>query len=281
MKILKICFIVILLLVTCGCDNKESKELKKSLQKEYSSPHEIKKLSSGIKAQYIQMEGAINKRYVKNLDSLINHSFDIQLARFEDRELGIWNGYMNMFAWIFKSREAWEEELILIGNKYFNNLDIQQSQYELYQVYTSQIKELRDQFIFKSNLPSYTPINLPSEEISIESLISHSGKNLGGEIIDLSADIFLELTIVKGVLIGFLTWLLGLIGITLSRKVLGIIIGVILFLLGLIGSIIYTNHNDNILIKNLKDQHEQTVSIDTNLLLQNLNNNTIHFYEKI
>ena len=110
------------LLALYSCSDKEAEDLRSSLSKEYVSPQSIKELSSGSKAQYILMEKNINQQYVRQLDSLINTGFERQLKKFEDQELGVWASYGNMFSWLFKSKQSWEEELKLKSSKYFNSI---------------------------------------------------------------------------------------------------------------------------------------------------------------
>lgn len=267
-------YLILSLVFVSSCSNKDEEILRERRHEEYSVTT-IKKLSSGGKAQYIQMEHAINKRYVKELDSLVNTYFDRQLEKFEDHELGVWNSYMNIFSWLFKSRDCWDEELNLISKKYFNNLDSQQEQIRLYNQYTTQIKELRQQFIRSHNLPSFHQIDIPKEEISLDKLADHSRNNIRIEIL--------------GEFLGgrFFSWLLGiacvfilsLFGIVIPEK--GCIVTGLTILISIIVSIIFTMRNDSKLIDNLRDQHEETIEIDNQELLESLDQNTIRFYEKL
>lgn len=265
-------FILSLILESCG--NKDEEKLRERLHEEYSVTT-IKKLSSGSKAQYIQMEQAINKRYVKELDSLINTYFDRQLEKFEDHELGVWNSYMNMFSWLFKSKDSWDEELNLISKKYFNNLDSQQEQNRLYNEYTAQIKGLRQQFLKTHNLPNYHQIDIPKEEISLDKLSEHSRNNLGIEILGE----FLGSSLFGWLLFFAIASLLSLFGIAVPGP--GWVLTFVTILISIIVSIILTMSNDSKLIDHLKDQHQETIQIDNQELLETLNKNTIKFYEKL
>lgn len=265
-----------LFVIFCSCSDTESEELRNSLQKEYTSPQSIKDLSSGSKAQYIMMERSINQQYTKQLDSLINTGFDRQLEKFEDKELGVWASYSNMFSWLFKSKQSWEDELKLKSSKYFNSLDLEQEQNALYLQYVSKIKNLRQQFASRNQLPQYTQFDLPKETISLEALSTHSRDNIGIEII--------------GELLGtkLFSWFLGFCITWLLVTVLGLpagppgwLISLITFIIIIVISAIMSIHNDTKLIDQLRLQHSETTEIDSNKLLGELNNNTISFYEKI
>lgn len=260
----------------CSCNNKEAEDLKNSLQKEYDTPTAIKSLSSGSKAQYIQMEKNINQVYVKQLDSLINTGFDSQLERFENSELGVWSSYCNMFSWLFKSEQSWEDELNLKSTKYFNSLDIEQDQNSLYLQYVGKIRNLRQQFLSQHQLPQYTQIDLPDEKISLESFSNHSRDNIGIEIIGqlLGSELFAWF-------LGFvITWILiTLFGLPTGPP--GWLISIISFIIIIVVSAIMSNRNDSKLMEQLKEQHQQTTVLDSGHLLKELDQNTILFYEKI
>ena len=68
--------------------------------------------------QYEDMELAANKEYIKELEALVDSSFEKQLEHFEDEELGIIAGYKYMFKYIFMSKEKWIDLQIQLGNKY-------------------------------------------------------------------------------------------------------------------------------------------------------------------
>lgn len=267
---------LLLSFIFVACGNKDEAKLRDLLQEEYSNTTSIKKLSSGSKAQYIQMEEAINKRYVRELDSLVNTYFDRQLEKFEDHELGLWNTYMNMFSWLFRSKDGWNEELNLISKKYFNNLDSQQEQNKLYNDYANQIKGLRQQFLKSHNLPTYRQIDIPSEEISLEKFMEHARNNAGIEILSE----FLGGTLFAWLLGIFLTWLcVTVLGLAAGPP--GWVADLIIFVVVLIISVILTSINDSRLTNNLREQHEEIVQVDNTSLLNELNSNTIKFYEKL
>lgn len=275
MKRLNLLFFI-LSLIFFSCGNKDEEKLREKLQEEYSNTTTIKKLSSGSKAQYIQMEQAINKRYVLELDSLVNTYFDRQLEKFEDHELGVWNSYMNMFSWLFKSKDRWNEELNLISKKYFNNLDSQQEQNGLYNQYTAQIKGLRQQFLKSQDLPNYQQVDIPLEEISLDEFMDHARNNTGIEILGefLGSSLF-------GWLLGiFITWLVSFIA-GIPFELPGRAASLISTIIAIIVSIILTSINDSKLVNNLREQHHEIFQSDKSELLEDLNQNTVKFYEKL
>ena len=52
-----------------------------------------------------------NKKYVQNLQTLIDDSFEKQLEHFDDEELGFFASYGYMIDYIFKSDQEWEDSL--------------------------------------------------------------------------------------------------------------------------------------------------------------------------
>lgn len=264
-----------ILLTFCSCSDKESKDLRRTLSKEYASPQSIKKLPSGSKAQYILMEKNINQQYVKELDSLINTGFERQLERFEDQELGVLASYGNMFSWLFKSKQSWEEELKLKSSKYFNTLDLEQEQNALYIQYIGKIKNLRQQFVSSQQLPQYTQFDLPPEEISLTAFSAHSRNNIGIEMIGelLGSKIF------SWLLGFFITWLLVTVcGLPAGPPGWLISLLTIVIMLGV--SWIMSSRNDSKLMEQLRVQHQETNVIDSKNLLDKLDNNTLTFYEQ-
>ena len=256
---------------TQSCSNDKGETLKEHLQSEYTLTPKKEKLSSGSKAQYIQLEKSINQAYVKDLDSLVNTAFDRQLENFEDKELGLWGSYKNMFSWLFKSKQSWNDEMSILSNRYFNTLEINQEQHALYQDYLKDIKNIRQQFLSAKGLPAYTPIDLPDEKITLDELSEHTRNNL---VIEASTEIFewfLGFIIVQIILL-FVDKIAGPIGCLIDIVVLLIIVGI---------SIIMSNSNDSKMIDSLKDQHIQSVTIDSKKILSALDNNTVEFYENL
>ncbi len=257
-------------LVSCT-EDREAEELRQNLNKQYSETEVHNKLSSGSKVQYIQMERMINQTYVKDLDSLINTGFDRQLEKFEDGELGMWSGYKKMLSWLFKSKQSWDDEMSVLSNKYFNPLDLKQEQNGLYLNYSNKLKVLRKQFITEQQLPIYTQIDLPKEQISLDVLSSHTRNNV---VIEFGTELFEWF-------LGFIIVQVVLLFVDKIAGPWGCLIDIIVLIAILIASIIMTNHNDGILMDSLREQHEESVKFDSSKLLEELDHNTFKFYENV
>ena len=263
-------FVFLSLLMT-SCRDKNAVALKEELQSEYAQFDKVAHLSSGSKVQYMQMEKSINQQYIKDLDSLISTAFARQLERFEDEELGVLSSYKNMFSWLFKSRQSWDDAMIVMSNKYFNSLDVSQEQHALYLEYVKDIKEIRQQFLSAKGLPSYTQIDLPSETITLDAFSNHSRNNL---VIEFGTEIF-------GWFLGFVLVQIILLFVDKIAGPWGCLIDVIAFIIIVVVSVFMSISNDTKLIKSLEDQHKQTVKYDYEILLKSLNSNTVKFHESL
>lgn len=254
-----------------SCSDDKAETLREHLQSDYSLSVNKGKLSSGSKSQYIQLEKSINHTYVKELDSLVNTAFERQLERFEDKELGVWNSYMNMFSWLFKSKQSWNDEMYILSNRYFNSLDINQEQHVLYENYLKDLKNIRQQFVSAKGLPSYTQIDLPSEKIALDSLSEHSRNNL---VIEFGTELFSW----------FLSFIIVQIVLLFVDKITGpwgCLIDIIVFIIIMIISVIMANSNDSKLIEGLKEQQTWSIKLDNESIIKSLDNNTIRFYENL
>lgn len=263
-------FAFLSLLIT-SCKDKNAVALNEKLQSEYAQFDKVAHLSSGSRVQYMQMEKSINQQYIKALDSLINTAFTRQLKRFEDEELGVLSSYKNMFSWLFKSKQSWDDAMIVMSNKYFNSLNVSQEQHALYLEYVKDIKEIRQQFLSVKRLPSYTQIDLPSETITLDTFSNHSRNNL---VIEFGTEIF--------------EWFLGFVLVQIILLFVdkiagpwGCLIDVIVFIIIVVISVFMSSSNDTKLIESLEKQHNQTVRYDYETLLKSLNNNTAKFYESL
>lgn len=258
-------------LLMTSCKDKNAVALKEKLQSEYAQFDKVAHLSSGSKVQYMQMEKSINQQYIKDLDSLINTAFIRQLERFEDEELGVLSSYKNMFSWLFKSKQSWDDAMIVMSNKYFNSLDVSQEQHTLYLKYVKDIKEIRQRFLSVNGLPPYTQIDLPSETITLDAFSNHSKNNL---VIEFGTELF-------GWFLGFVLVQIILLFVDKIAGSWGCLIDVIVFIIIVVVSVFMSNSNDTKLLENLEKQHKQTTQYDYENLLKSLNNNTAKFHESL
>ena len=260
------------LLTLTSCRDKEAILLKERVHSQYSVVPSGERISSGGKVQYIQMEQSISRRYVETLESLVDGAFESQLQRFEDEQLGVLSSYSNMFSWLFTDKQAWNDKMRLLSQKYFTTLDINQQQYQLYRQYVSEIGDLREQFISSSHLPVYTQLELPSSKISLDFLAEHSRNNL---IIEFGTEIF--------------SWLLAFIIIQLVLLFVdkiaggwGCLIDIIVFAIILVASVVMTSINDTKLIDSLKSQYSISEQrYNSEVIIESLNHNTETFYENL
>lgn len=266
---MKSIFIYIFILTFFCCSDKREDMLFQYVRSEYQEDLEIQPFSSGVKAQYIHMEQMLNKKYVSNLAVLMNSRFDRQLEVFENNELGFWKCYMNMLSWLFQSKQSWDDEMVVLSNKYFNSLDDQQEQYELFLQYSRKVKELRSQFKKENNLPFYKQLDLPIQDVSLGFWKGHTRNNI---IIELGTELF--------------SWFLGFIILQVVLLIFdgvssgaGCIIHLVVAFICIIASFIMTTVNDNKLIDSLKLQHKESTDYDYNVIFDSLSLNTIHFYE--
>lgn len=176
-----------------------------------------------------------------------------------------------MFAWLFKSKQSWNDEMRILSDKYFNSIDLNQEQHCLYVEYRNRIQNLRQQFIVSQNLPSYTQIELPKESITLDSFSNHARNNVAIELGTELFEWFLGFVIVQIVLL-FVDKIAG---------AWGCLIDIIVFIVIIVSSIIMVNNNDKKLIDNLREQYQESVDYDSAKLLNELNTNTVEFYEHL
>lgn len=266
------CFWVLWILLLSSCKDKSAEELRNLVYGTDSIETTVspQKTSKAIVAQYRDLELKCNTDFVEKLDSIVSTGFERQLEKFADEELGFWGGYGNMFSYLFRSKEKWEDNLRLESDKYFNSLDIEQEANELYMEHAAYVKQLRERFARTKNMEASEPlITLPQQDIYLGDLRNHAGTNV---LIEVCTDI------AQWLLGIFITWLiLTIAGIPLS----GCVVSIIATILSIIASIIVTSVNDNKLINAIKEQQEVTLSIDKEEILKRLNQDTIHFYEKV
>ena len=238
---------ILVLLFLYSCSDEEDDKLRESIKEEIaiSATDSISTNKIITIEQYKDVELAFNKKYIKDLRSLIEGSFEKQLDSFDDEELGFWASYGYMIDYLFKSDQEWEDEMLLKSQKYFSTLDIEQDANSLFESYVNEINRLRSRFVESNNyrkVPQFQSFNLPDRQINIMGLKKHA--------------------------VAFISFVIGL------AKPPVWIATVIMIIL----SCILTYRNDNKLLDSLRAQ-ESSIIIDYNSINKTLDANTSAFYE--
>lgn len=259
---------ILVLLFLYSCSDEEDDKLRESIKEEIaiSATDSISTNKIITIEQYKDVELAFNKKYIKDLRSLIEGSFEKQLDSFDDEELGFWASYGYMIDYLFKSDQEWEDEMLLKSQKYFSTLDIEQDANSLFESYVNEINRLRSRFVESNNyrkVPQFQSFNLPDRQINIMGLKKHAERNLIIEIGEGFLKWFLVVTVVA-----FISFVIGL------AKPPVWIATVIMIIL----SCILTYRNDNKLLDSLRAQ-ESSIIIDYNSINKTLDANTSAFYE--
>lgn len=270
-----LCFFGVWMLILASCKDKTEEVELRSLvygKDSVEMTGSRGKVGDVVVAQYRELELKRNTAFVESLNELVANGFEKQLERFEDEELGFWAGYGNMFGYLFRSKEKWEDKLRLESDKYFSTLEIEQEANELYMEHVAYVKQLRERFTRTKNMEISEPlITLPQQDIYLGDLRSHSGTNVLIEVGTNIAEWLLRICIV---------WIIGLVCVVIPPPI-GLIISIATTVLSIIGSIIVIGMNDNKLINSIREQQEVTLTGDCEEILNKLNKETIHFYEKV
>ena len=259
---------ILVLFSLYSCSDEEENKLRESIKEEItiSATDSISTNKIVTIEQYKDIEFGLNSKYIKDLQNIIDNSFEKQLDVFSDEELGFFTSYKYMIDYIFKSNQEWEDEMLLKSQKYFSALDIEQAANSLFESHINEINSLRSRFVESNKyekLQQFQSLNLPDREVNMMSLKKHAERNLiieiGGEFLRW----FLVVTI-----IAFISFVIGLV------KPPVWIATVILIIL----SCILTYRNDNKLLDSLRAQ-ESSIRIDYNSIKKDLDKNTSAFYE--
>ena len=260
---------------TLSCNSEDEVKLKSIVKRDLqlTASDSIKDIELGL-SQYQAEELKYNKKFVTDLESLVNTAFDKQLDKFEEEELGFFAGYGYMLSYFFKSKQSWEDEMRLKSDKYFSTVNIEQDAHELFTEYQKDTSLLRKRFWSKSKngiSPNNIILNLPEKNISLGALTSHSRNNVVIELISEGLE-----RLGTWLLYPFVLWVLSLF---LPNKIQGCIAKIVVFLISLVVSVVISMWNDNKLLNAIRDQNKEVVTIDYNIILEELNNNTYKFYE--
>lgn len=258
----------ICLLLLLACSNAEEEKLRKAVKEELKVEAKKSLSTSNVVTveQYKDIELQFNKKYVQNLQALIDDSFEKQLEHFDDEELGFFASYGYMIDYIFKSDQEWEDEMLLKSQKYFGSLNIEQEANNLFESHIEEIKRLRARFIELNNLknlPQYQNLYLPDRNVNLMPLKKHAEINLVIEIGEEFLRWFIFVTV-----IALISFLFGL------AKPPAWIVTIVLIII----SCIFSYHNDKELLASLRAQ-ETSITIDYSSLNKTLDINTNSFYE--
>lgn len=272
--------IFISLLFICGCTNDEAKQLQNKFNEEIEVNPQYKrgKKAKVAAAQYAEMEHNLNNKFVDDLSSMIEDSFEKQLEEFEDEELGIFSNIGYACDLIFVSEKKRSEKLSLKTNKYFNTMDVEQEALNMYRNHVSEIQKLRSSFYTNKRsvkMAENIYLDLPKESIDLGGMQKHTVNNM---IMAFSEGILgWIIAFVLGFIIAFF---LALFGVFVEQdgcivKAIGGIAVVITF----VGMILLSIRNDNKVLDSLREQHTE-ITLDYETILNDLDKNTIEFYEK-
>jgi hypothetical protein len=269
-KICKSFLLIFSFFVFVGCSNEKEDKLKEKFSQELEVTKQYKrgKSSRAVAQQYVEMEQNLNNKFVNDLNELIDNSFEKKLEKFEDEELGFFSNIGYMFDYIFKDDAKWQEELRLKSNKYFNNLDLEQEVALLYKNHLDEINKLRSSFYQTKrtvNMPKNIDLDLPKENVDLMGMKNHTSNNM---LIEFAT--------------GALVWIFVLFIVVIIALTIGWVLpGANLIIAGItiVVSIILSIRNDNKVLDSLREQQTE-ITLDYESILNDLNKNTIKFYEK-
>ncbi len=266
-RLIRISFAIILAISTVSCTDKDAKELKEKLSKPIVVPTANRKLSKASIKQYRDAELAYNERYVADLKKTLDNSFEKQLDNFDDNELGFFSSYGNMFDYIFMCKEKFEDSWKVKSTKYFNSLDIENDALDCYDSYIKDVSAIRSNFYQKKHsdsLPSMAKLDLPTQDIYLGDIKTHSRNNL---IIEVGVEA--------------LVWILVLLVLFIISLIVAVPTGglsLIVTIITIIVSVILSMANDKKLLNSLREQNTVVMEADYSAILKSLNENTYKFY---
>lgn len=265
---------IFLLLVVISCKSDEEKELLAKIRNELAvTKSDSVSNFSGSVDQYKEMELQMNQAYIQELKEQPAKSFEKQLQAFEDNELGIIKSYINMFNYLILSKEHWDDDMIVKSNKYFNSLEIESDIELVNATYLTDLKNIRERFLIANKqLPSILKIDLPNQEVSLSAFSNHTRNNMA---IEIGTEIIEPII---GWLLGFVIINIILIFADFTGPPAWVIHGIALVIM-IVASIFLTMTNDSTMLDSLRKQNQQEFQIDSNGILNQLNQSTIHFYD--
>lgn len=278
MKRILLLLIFISSLFIYGCTNEEAKQLQSKFNEEIKVETQYKrgKKAKVAATQYAEMEHNLNNKFVTDLSLMIENSFEKQLEEFE--ELGIFSNIGYALELIFVSEKKRNEKLSLKANKYFNAMDVEQEALNMYRNHVSEIQKLRSSFHTNKknvNMAENIYLDLPKETIDLGGMQKHTVNNM---VMAFSEGILgWVIAFILGFIISFLLALFGIFVETEGCFVKGI--GSVVVIITFVGMIVLSTRNDNKVLDSLREQHTEII-LDYETILNDLDKNTIKFYEK-
>ena len=267
-------------LFICSCTNDEAKQLQSKFNEEIKVETQYKRGNKAkvAAAQYAEMEHNLNNKFVNDLSSMIENSFEKQLEEFEDEELGFFSNIGYAWDLVFVSEKKRNEKLSLKTNKYFNTMDVEQEALSMYRNHVAEIQKLRSSFYTNKRSAKMSEniyLDLPKETIDLEGMQKHTVNNM---VMAFSEGILgWIIAFVLGFIIAFILTFFGIFVEQDGCIVKGI--GGIASVVTLAGMILLSIRNDNKVLDSLREQHTE-FTLDYETILNDLDKNTVEFYEK-
>lgn len=269
---MKYMYILALAVLFIGCKDAKEEALRQSVKSEITAQNTKQKTLGNTLEINKDIEIKINEKYVDDLKKIVDNGFENQLAYFEEEELGFLATYGNMFSYIFSSRQSWEDKLRLKTDKYFSPINTEKEVNNLYADYQKDIKNLRNQFLVNNPTigmhQKFQNLEIPSKDITLKALDNHSRNNVALEIAEWVLEWLFGL---------FIAWVIAtILGISVSGCIVPTISTIALFIISFFLSI----YNDNQLLDKIREQNATKVHIDYTAIQNQLNTNTIKFYDE-
>lgn len=264
----KALMLLCVVIVSCA-SNGEEEALKELMSKPIKSTTEIpqgKYNAKTLARLYMDQELAMNEVLIHKLELTAEHAFEKQLATFEDEELGFFQDFGNMFAYIVRSDESLKEEWKLKQGKYFSELSAKADYPNLTKAHAQDVNNLRKQF--EKGLNSIVETNASTQPIHVDrvdlsGMVAHARNNVAFELVES----------ILGKL-GIAAIITSALALFIGQRAGGVIASILLFIF----SIIASNWNDRRVISGIREQyHHRKVSYDD--LRKSLNNQTMETYQ--
>lgn len=256
-----------LCLLLVSCKSQSERELYQKVSNTSIDNSTQQAIASTVINEYCEAEKAINRRYVNEVTSILNHDFDKQLETFQGKELGLFNSYKHMFKVLIDNKHDLNDYWKLKKEKYFSSIKTRQELHDCYESYSHDVLCLRNQ-ICRTSKDSFIPkehrYDIKEQEISLEIMNLHSYNNLA---IEFGVDIAI--------------WLLSMGIVAVFSLLIGCVAppAWVLTLLSIVASVVLSIYNDRSVINSIRSQYQEQIALDSTDIIKELNQSTINFYE--